>query len=277
MIPFRRILLPTDYSPACEAILPWVKEMTGRLSCELSLVHAYDGKAGHSNFINADELRVFEDHRLRTWASQFLPVQRVECFAEAGEPGTVIEKVIEHQGSDLVMLPTHGWGPLRRLLLGSVTAKILHDSSAAVWTAGPALARQTPPYHSILCAVDETTEAEAVLRAAAWLAEQHDASLAIIHVVALPPASPELDYVVYEREVVASANARLRELKGKLGIDAPHRVAGGMIADMVREEAVRRNADLIVTGRGVSQDALTRIWSSLYEIVREAPCAVLSI
>jgi nucleotide-binding universal stress UspA family protein len=277
MIPFRRILLPTDYSPACEAILPWVKDMAGRLSCELSLVHAYDGKAGHSNFANADEQRVFEDHRLRTWASNVLPVQRVECFADAGEPGTVIDKIIEHQGSDLVMLPTHGWGPLRRLLLGSVTAKILHGSSAAVWTAGPALVRRAPPYHSILCAVDETSEAEAVLRAAGWLAEQYDASLAIIHVVALPPASAEFDYVVYERELAASANARLRELKGKLGIDAPHRVAGGMIADMVREEAVRRNAELIVTGRGASQDKLARIWSSLYEIVREAPCAVLSI
>src|SRR6185312_10827121 len=272
MIPFRRILLPTDYSPACEAILPWVKEMTGRLSCELTLAHGYEEKAAYSSFADPDELRRFEDHRLRAYASKGLPVQHVECCAAAGEPGTVINRIIGEQGSDLVMLPTHGWGPLRRLLLGSVTAKILHDSSAAVWTAGPALVRQAPPYHSILCAVDETSEAEAVLRAAAWLAEQYDASLAIIHVVALPPASPELDYVVYEREVVASANARLRELKGKLGIDAPHRVAGGMIADNVREEAVHKKADLIVTGRGASQDNLARLWSSLYEIVREAPC-----
>ena len=32
------------------------------------------------------------------------------------------------------MMPTHGCGPLRRFLLGSVTAKVLHDVSTAVWT-----------------------------------------------------------------------------------------------------------------------------------------------
>ncbi|HVY94977.1 MAG TPA: universal stress protein [Bryobacteraceae bacterium] len=277
MIPFRRILFPTDYSPACESILPWVKEMTARLSCELSLVHAWDEKAAHSTFTDVDELRVFENHRLRAWASKVLPVQHVECCAAPGEPGSVITRTIVQQGSDLVMLPTHGWGPLRRLLLGSVTAKVLHDSSAAVWTAGPDAIRKAPPYKSILCALDETAEAEGVLRAASWLAEEYDASLAIVHVVALPPASMEFDYAVYEREIVASENARMRELKGKLGIDAPHRVAGGMIASTIREEATSRNADLVVTGRGLAQENLARIWSSLYEIVREAPCAVLSI
>src|SRR6185312_9640760 len=278
MIPFRRILLPTDYSPACEAILPWVKEMTGRLSCELTLAHGYEEKAAYSSFADPDELRRFEDHRLRAYASKGLPVQHVECCAAAGEPGTVINRIIGEQGSDLVMLPTHGWGPLRRLLLGSVTAKILHDSSAAVWTANSAaIAHHAPPYRSILCALDETSEAEAVLRAGAWLAGEYDASLAIIHVVAFPPASPEFDYITFEREVTASQNVRMRELKAKLGVDAPHRVVGGMIAAGVREEAVRRKADLIVTGRGLSQDGIERLWSSLYEIVREFPCAVLSI
>lgn len=277
MIPFRKILLPTDYSPGCEAILPWVNEMTGRLSCQLSLIHAYDGNPGHSNGANPDQLRVFEDHRLRAWASTVLPVQHVECFVEAGEAGTVINNAIEHQGFDLVMLPTHGWGPLRRLLLGSVTAKILHDSSTPVWTAGPSFVGHAPPYRSIVCALDETTEAEAVLRAGAWFAEQYDASLAIIHVISFPPPSPEFNYVVYEREIAASENARMRELKGRLGIDAPHRITGGMIAPAIREEAIRHKADLIVTGRGVSQARFERIWSSLYEIIREAPCAVLSI
>jgi nucleotide-binding universal stress UspA family protein len=278
MIPFQRILLPTDYSPACEKIIPWVKDITGRLSStQLSLVHAFHGKTDHSNSISPEEQQIFEDQKLRAWASKFLPLQHVECFAEAGEPGTVINQTIEQQACDLVMMPTHGWGPLRKLLLGSVTAKILHDSSAAVWTAGPAVARQAPPYRSIVCALDETEEAEAVLRAASWLAQQYNASLATLHVVTLPLTTPELDYVLCEKELVASANARMRELKSNLGISAPYRVTGGMVATTIREEAVRRNADLIVTGRGLAQGGLTRIWSSLYEIVREAPCAVLSL
>jgi nucleotide-binding universal stress UspA family protein len=277
MIPFKRILLPTDYSPACESIIPWVKDMNGRLSTQLSLVHAYHGKTDHSHSISPEEQLASEEQRLRAWASKVLPLQHVECFAESGEPGTVINEIIEQQACDLVMMPTHGWGPLRRLLLGSVTAKVLHDSSAAVWTAGPTVRRQAPPYRSIVCALDDSSEAESVLRAASWLAEQCHASLSTLHVVTLPVTTPEIDYVLCEKELVASANARMRELKSSLGINAPHRVTGGMIASTVHEEAARRNADLIVTGRGLAQGGLTRIWSSLYEIVREAPCAVLSL
>jgi nucleotide-binding universal stress UspA family protein len=82
---------------------------------------------------------------------------------------------------------------------------------------------------------------------------------------------------VYERDITVSENARIRELKSTLGIDAPHRIAVGAIAATVCEEGRRRKADLIVTGRGLSQDRLGVIWSSLSAIVREAPCAVLSI
>ena len=36
---------------------------------------------------------------------------------------------------DLIMMPTHGYGRFRALLLGSVTAKVLHDADCPVWTA----------------------------------------------------------------------------------------------------------------------------------------------
>jgi len=41
MLPFRKILFPVDYSESCQAIIPYVKEMTQHFSSELSLVHAY--------------------------------------------------------------------------------------------------------------------------------------------------------------------------------------------------------------------------------------------
>jgi len=286
MLPFRKILFPVDYSQPCRAIVPYVKEVRHRFSAELALVHAYGPEAlAFSTLPLTDpglpeEAHACEQERLRQFALETFPGEHVDCFTELGEAGSVIHKLIQHEGADLVMLPTHGRGPIRRWLLGSVAAKVLHDSSAAVWTgAGSALMEHAPqlPYRSILCAIDDSDEDEAVLLGAAALAADYGARLSLVHVVHTPPPAPEVDFTPYNREILAAADARLRELKGRLGIDAPHAVLDGAVASCVRAEALRVRADLIVTGRGAAQAAFSRLWSHLYPIVRESPCPVLSI
>ena len=67
----------------------------------------------------------------------------------------------------------NGRGPIRRLLLGSVAAKALHDISPAVWTAtAEILTGRTSQavYRSILCPLDESDEAKVVLQTAAAFA-----------------------------------------------------------------------------------------------------------
>jgi nucleotide-binding universal stress UspA family protein len=73
------------------------------------------------------------------------------------------------------------------------------------------------------------------------------------------------------------AEGKLRSLKKDLGIDAPHTAADGLIFDVVCREAVAKKADLIVAGRGRTQDTFGGLWSRLYSLVREARCPVLSI
>jgi nucleotide-binding universal stress UspA family protein len=199
---------------------------------------------------------------------------------KTGEPGTVIHTLVQHQGTDLVMLATHGRGPVRRLLLGSIAAKVLHDVSAAVWTGtGSALAEHAPaiPYRSILCALSESPESEAVLKAAAALANAYGAQLELVHVTPPPPITAEMDLRPYLEAMDDEANFQMHELKAKLGVDAPHTVLRGVISSTIRQEALRRKADLIVTGRGHAQEGISRLWSHLYPLVRESPCPVLSI
>ena len=286
MLPFRKILFPVDFSEPCLAIVPYVKEMIRHFSAELTLVHAYGPEAlayselAITNPELPQEVRFLAEQRLRKFALDKFPGEHVQTFAELGEAGTVVHRVVQHQGTDLVMLATHGHGPIRRFLLGSVTTKILHDITAAVWTGtGSAFADHEPkiPYKSVLCALDYSDEAEGVLRAAAAFASSYQAQLWLAQAVEIPSPTLDIDFTPYRKVLIDAAEFRLRELKGKLGIDAPHIVLDAPVARAIREEAVRRHVDLIITGRGHALTTFRRMWGNLYPIVRESPCPVLSI
>src|SRR5687768_6724965 len=114
MFPFRKILFPVDYSAPCQAVIPYLKEMGRRFSADLTVVHAYGPSAiAYSDLMieNADlagEAHEREKQRLQQFALETFPDQHVECFADFGEAGSVIREVVQRQGTDLVMLATHG-------------------------------------------------------------------------------------------------------------------------------------------------------------------------
>jgi len=279
MLPFRKILFPVDYSEPCQAIVPYVEEMRSHFSTELGLIHASGPEAlAYSPLPITDpalpeQARALAEKRLAEFAQANFPGLHVELYSGIGEPGAIIHDVVKHQGADLVMLPTHGRSPLRRFLLGSVTAKVLHDLTVPVWTGHPLRL----PYTSILAAVDSSDEAETVMRAAAAFADSYKAELSLAYVMEMPPVSMETAFGPYRDDFMAAADARLVELKKKAGVNAPHTILDGAVADAIRDQALRRSADLIITGRGEVYGTLSRLWSHLYPIVRHAPCPVLSI
>ncbi len=287
MLPFRKILFPVDYSAPCCALIPYVHEMACHFSAELTVCHAYAPLAAivQSELLITDpelqaKARDLEEDRLRQFAAQVFPGQKTEAIVELGEPGSVIDRVAQQQRADLVMLATRGHGPVRRFLLGSITAKVLHDVSAAVWTGVGAALSDHPvriPYQSIVCALDDSPEAEGVLRAAASLSSAYRAQLWIVHVVPTPPAYPDVDLGDHTEELKEASQVRLRELKAKLGVDAPHTVIDALLGDGIHHEVVRRKADLLITGRGHSIGTFSRLWSHLYSIIRDSPCPVLSV
>jgi nucleotide-binding universal stress UspA family protein len=286
MLPFRRILFPVDYSASCRAMVPYVRDMTAHFSAQLTLLHAYG--SGSSAYEGAglfdpnwpDRVHAYEKNRIEEFAHAEFPNLHADALIHEGDAAAVIHSAVQHQGADLVMLPTHGAGPIRRMLIGSVTAKVLHDVDAAVWTViEPVLTAGKPilPCKAIVCAVDESDESEAVLRAAAYLAESFHASLFLVRGVATPPQAAEVDFSALRLELLNTAESNLRDLKARLGVDAPQIVTDRSILELVHEEAVQRKAGLVVLGRGQAQAHFGRFWSLLYPIVREAPCPVLSI
>ena len=122
------------------------------------------------------------------------PEVKVESVTEIGDPAAVIADFVKHNNVDLVMMPSHGYGPFRQLLLGSVTAKVLHDVECPVWTSahrGEAPDSEHLAVRKILCAVDASPQDIPAMQWAAVVAKDTGATLRLVHVVPGMEAWPD--------------------------------------------------------------------------------------
>ena len=190
-------------------------------------------------------------------------------IAVLGDPAQEIVDWVRTNNVDLVMMPSHGYGPFRQLLLGSVTAKVLHDVPCAVWTTahtGTAPDLQHMALNKILCAVDATPESANVMRSAAVLAKDVGADLRLVTVVPGVEAWPERQMdVEFEEQLRENAKQRMAELQASVNESfmLPVCVAVGPVADSVAQEAERHGADAcccaLVIGRGAIHETLGRL------------------
>jgi nucleotide-binding universal stress UspA family protein len=288
MIPFKRIVFPADYSAACEDAVPYVVEAATRHSASLVVLHAYQASTVYASELGLAtpgmplpaEIQQTEETRLAEFSARAFPGLKPVLRLVNDDPGRAIVEAVHRDGADLVMMPTRGLGVFRRLLLGSVTAKVLHDVSCAVWTgvhSPGADGKPQVPYRTILCAVNADDEAASVMKAASLLAAEYGAQLSIVHVVELPAGSWDIDISPYRNAVQSAARNRIMSTRAELGIEAPVLILDGPPPESIRNIALDRQADLVVVGRGHAQDAVGRIWSQLYSVVRDSPCPIISV
>jgi nucleotide-binding universal stress UspA family protein len=179
---------------------------------------------------------------------------------------------------DLIMMPTHGLGLFRSLLVGSVTSNVLHDAKCPVWTAAHAEAQGTPVPRTILCAVDGTPGTPALMRWAAEFSAKVEARLNLLHVV-----DPVSDWPSLEREqrlqdkVREEARGSISSMLKSAGVEAPLRVVVGHIAPTVTEEARQEKADLVIIGRGSVSEPFGRLRTHAFGIIQGSPCPVFSV
>jgi len=197
-----------------------------------------------------------------------------------GLPAVVIIEYSEMNHVDLIAMPTHGYGLFRRTLLGSVTAKVLHDSKFPVWTDAHCPEpshRAHPKPRRILAALDLKPESLQTLEAALQMGRDCGASVDIVHAAPEGEISP-LHSETRLREVLAdAAREQLVKVQQQAGTEVDLVVDSGNVAQLVRRVALQKRSDLIVIGRGSIQGGLSRLKANAYAIVREAPCPVLSV
>lgn len=260
MIEFKKILFPVDLSAQSRAVAGSVQAMARHFGSEITVLHAAERDGRES--AQLDEL-------LDEFAAQAFPGTGVIRKVVEGEPAEQIAEYARVQGTDLIMIPTHGYGPFRELLLGSVTAKVLDRATCPVWTgvhAKEMMAHSPEHWKRMLCAADTEDKDVRVIQWASAFAKEQKMELRLVHAVAGSDGmwTEQNDPSMYEF-LFDAARERLAELQARAGTNLDVRLTGGTVGNAVRRIAVEERVDLIVMGRGGSS------------IIREAPSPTISI
>ena len=291
MFQIKKIVFPVDFTESCVGASRYVEAFAGRFQAELTLLHAVDvspfavwGTSSLWGLEGGDMTR----HGM-AWAREQMSKFLQEDFKHLdvkrevveGDPGLQIVVAARQTGADLIMMPTHGLSVFRRYILGSVTAKVLHDAECAVWTGAhlenaPAL--ETIGFPKVMCAVDMGPQSEKALRWAAGFASEHSAELIVANVVPAHEARPAK---YFDQPFVLALAAQVREelqvLLETLGITARVIVVGGEPAKALSDIAKSEKISQLVIARGAVTEGLGRLRTHAYAIVRSAPCPVVSI
>jgi nucleotide-binding universal stress UspA family protein len=138
-----RILAPTDFSPSSDAALDYATMLAQRLGASLHVLHVIeepDVAGGWGSEIFVSELpRMREvaqqdaERRLRAIAAAN-EQSRLEMSTEIadGRAARTIVDIARRRQIDLIVMGTHGRSGFVRLLLGSVTEKVLRTASCPV-------------------------------------------------------------------------------------------------------------------------------------------------
>ncbi len=284
---FQKILFPVDLSDTCTAAVPWIERMARKFQAEITLLHVlemppayFSDWSGYAAVIDMDAIRDARINEVDAYLAGKFPGLQVRREVVEGDAAQVICHYANEHGSDLIMMPTHGYGVFRSLLLGSVTAKVLHDADCPVWTG--VHVEDTPAPSSdlvnLMCAVDLTEGSTRTMRFAAKLAQDFKAKLWLVHAIPAAEARPEkyfdTDLQSFLEEQAKKAILKMQETAG---IEAQLCIGGGDVAHVVREAALHHQADLLVIGRGHANRTLGRLRTNTYSIIRQSPCPVISV
>lgn len=141
---FRRILVPTDFSDASNRALDVALELARKFSAEVVVAHfwgvpayPYLAEGYPASDLTASLERAAETHMAQTISKVQRTLPAARGFCRLGMPWEEILKTIESERIDAVVMGTHARHGINRLLLGSVTEKVVRASPVPVLTVPP--------------------------------------------------------------------------------------------------------------------------------------------
>ena len=229
----------------------------------------------------AEMLAKFAAGRVRT----ALPGWDVDAVSSYGSPGWEIIGEAERAETDLIVVGAQGQSFLSRLILGSISQRVLAEAPCSVRIARGRIDLDAGPQR-IIVAFDNTKGANA---AVAKVAERNWSNGTEIKVVAVTgpvvpasiarfvtPASTIKEASLAEYTLVEGAGLSAVETLRAAGLDATFQVLPGNPKQVLPEEAMKWGADCIFLGANAWGSRLARslIGSTSAAVAARAHCSV---
>ncbi len=290
--PFRSILFPTDFSKSSESIADHAAGIAKAVETKVWLLsvepwlEAWHGSSENyfGPFTESARVKLEQERRTsselrmkmleRLQKQHFSSVDSECCVLDGGVAESVVE-FARDKDVGMIMMATRGFGPRRRFMIGSTTAKVLHDAPCAVWTSPhPGELGPFHPYRNIVIAMNYRKLSTDLLVRASEIADRFGASLSVYSAI---PAfgTPDHQLVAKLKQDIAGAiKGQLAREKLKASVHLIEGDPGEVIGQVATEMAA---ADLIITGRGHLDEAAGHLRTHAYEIIWNAPCPVITL
>jgi nucleotide-binding universal stress UspA family protein len=289
MFTIEKILLPVDFQEVSKPLIHQAAVLARHFHSEIVILHVLTPLSFAAGMLEGSyvpssitDLQAELLRQAQKNLNQFLAVELsglvVKRLLLEGEPARMIVQSADQEKASLIIMSTHGYRAFRRFLLGSVTAKVLHDSQCPVWTGAHLEQPPTRAFavRNIACAIDLNEHSRKTVQWAAHFAAAFQAGLTLIHIT--PGVEPYTagGYVVepaWNETLLNCATADIAELQKEIGTSAKVAVESGEVAEHLDQAAQRAAADVLIIGRPTSG----RLRATGYAIIRESHVPVLSV
>jgi nucleotide-binding universal stress UspA family protein len=186
---YRNMLVPLDGSKTAEVVLPYVKEIAGRLDLNLYFLHVYDSDSTEPRSV----CETYIDDIARQLKHDATEVQTetgvrsgnnaIETSGEVitGQAAEEIINYVDKKDIDLILLSTHGRSGIKQWVMGNNADKVLRKANVPVWLVRAAFPEEIVHdewcQRTILVPLDGSQTAESVFPHVETLAKQRGPEL----------------------------------------------------------------------------------------------------
>jgi nucleotide-binding universal stress UspA family protein len=296
-VQFKSILCATDFSDFSNHTVNYGVALAKEFNAKLTICHVIDlsSVAIYGEFQLdpvGQQNRIMEDANAQL--EELTGDQPVdwEPLITVGKPADEISRAVEEKGVDLVIAATRGRSGFKRLLLGSVTERLMRTITCPLLIVrGPERELVNTPdkeikLKKILVGCDFSPDSDQAFKHGLSLAQEFEAELHLAHVIE-PPTQPNL---IKEENLVAGEiqedylNLLIQKLKDMVPEEAANwcipqtSILEGLAYEELVKYADTRDIDIIVLGvRGHGLVKSLFLGSTTDRVIRNSPCPVLSV